>query len=270
MSMHMVLGLLGMGASGKTANEIWTSLYIECVDEENIAEKYAHLLNFIHRSPLINIANQLFVQENWQLDVNFNKLAASSFGAGAQTINYADSRKASSIINKWVSSATKKHIQDLIAAETLTADTKMVIVNAPYFKGEWETPFDPSENKWIPFHLANGKIQKDVEIMRMDDFVWYIEVPELDAKVMELPYQDSNMKMVFLLPNTVDGIVNLGSQFYNPEFLVMLKARNEKIGRRPKVLVSLPKFKVEFSMDLENALIEVNAFHISIYLNDTI
>lgn len=258
MSIHVALSLLGLGSSGKTSNEIWSSLHLDLppVSRQKLTEEFAQLLNDLHRNPLINIASELFVRDDLQCDSNFTKMASTSFGSSVQSISFADSQKAASIINEWVSTKTMSQINDLIAPDSLSTDTMMFIVNTIYFKGDWETSFDPSENHKGIFHMANGKTKNEVEMMRMDEFVRYTEISELDSKVIELPYMDSNMSMVFILPNTVNGLSTLEKQFPTFDVMAMRKAFITS-AKSPKVFVSLPKFKVEFQINLENVLKKV-------------
>lgn len=259
MSVHMALGLLGLGAAGKTSDEIWRSLHLEFADRHNITEEYSQFYSYIKRNPLINIANEIFIRDGLQFDTDFINLASSSFGSKGQSINFADTQKASSIINDWVAMRTKSQIHNMLDADTLNSDTQMVIINAIQFKGDWEMPFNPSDNTNLLFHMADGDTAKEIEVMRMDEFVSYTEFPELDAKIMELPYRESNCSMVFILPNTVNGLTSLGTKFNIFDFIAIRNALTMS-AKRPKVLVSLPKFKIEFKVDLENVLTKVQTY----------
>lgn len=46
------------------------------------------------------------------------------------------------LVNAWAKSVTKDKITDLLPQDSITVLTRMVLVNAIYFKGKWEIPFD--------------------------------------------------------------------------------------------------------------------------------
>lgn len=258
-SIFTALGLIGLGAAGKTADEIWTALHLELNERHNATYEFAFLLKQIHRNPLVKMANQLFVQDGLHIDDIFIQTALAIYGSGVKFVHFADSQQSAATINDWVSKKTNGQINDLVTSDMLNADTKMVLVNSIYFKGDWETPFDPIENTNVPFNTIDGR-SDSIEMMRMDEFVRYEEVPELDAKIIELPYQDSNTSMIFILPNTANGLRNLETKLHTFDLIAMRRSLSDNMEakKRPKVLVSLPKFKVEFNVDLENALKKVN------------
>ena len=67
--------------------------------------------------------------------------------------------------------------------------TKLVLVNAVYFKGNWMRKFDPSLTAVEPFFLGSEDKQMNVSMMHIDaEFrTGYIE--SLDARLLELPYE---------------------------------------------------------------------------------
>ena len=60
-------------------------------------------------------------------------------------------------INKWVEEHTKNKIRDLLAPGTISTDTLLVLANAIYFKGLWESQFKKELTKEASFFLQHGK-----------------------------------------------------------------------------------------------------------------
>lgn len=70
----------------------------------------------------------------------------------------------------------------------ITPDTRMVLLNAVYFKGNWAKKFEKEGTSDRTFYL-NEKSEKKVPTMFVKgDFV-YGELPDLKAKFVELPYE---------------------------------------------------------------------------------
>ena len=60
-------------------------------------------------------------------------------------------------INQWVEKKTQDKIKDLLQPGALRSDTRLVLTNAIYFKGNWETQFDKAQTKNEDFHLSPAK-----------------------------------------------------------------------------------------------------------------
>lgn len=60
-------------------------------------------------------------------------------------------------INDWVSNTTKGHIRDLLPEDSITEDTDLVLANAVYFKGLWQSRFDPANSKRDIFYTPGSQ-----------------------------------------------------------------------------------------------------------------
>ncbi|NWU18736.1 ILEUA inhibitor, partial [Cephalopterus ornatus] len=63
---------------------------------------------------------------------------------------WEDSRKQ---INGWVEERTEGKIQNLLAEGVLDSLTRLVLVNAIYFKGNWEKQFNKEGTTERPFQI---------------------------------------------------------------------------------------------------------------------
>lgn len=66
-------------------------------------------------------------------------------------------------------------------------DTALILANAVYFKGKWAKEFDPKATMDRPFHVDANTV-KDVPTMYRKGNYKYVELPEYNAKCIELPY----------------------------------------------------------------------------------
>jgi hypothetical protein len=60
-------------------------------------------------------------------------------------------------VNSWVEQQTREKIKDLLALGTVTADTRLVLTNAVYFKGKWSHPFGKEATREEDFLPAGGR-----------------------------------------------------------------------------------------------------------------
>ncbi|MDB6108540.1 MAG: proteinase inhibitor serpin [Pedosphaera sp.] len=149
-------------------------------------------------------------------------------------------------INGWVSKQTKGKIQEIIPAGSLDANTRLVLVNAIYFKGRWTTPFRTNSTAVSPFHV-NGNTQVQAPLMNMTAEFNYAEAEGL--QVLELPYVGDELSMVVLLPRDPQGLKAVEGRVSPQKLEEWLTA-----ARSQKVKVFLPKFKLEAKFDLNDTL----------------
>lgn len=82
----------------------------------------------------MHIANKVYVMQNYVIAPQYKKDAVDIFNSELQSLNFALSDASAKTINEWVESKTNEKIKDLITSDSLSGDTRMVLVNAIYFK----------------------------------------------------------------------------------------------------------------------------------------
>jgi serpin B len=89
----------------------------------------------------LEIANRVWVQADFPLLPDFTREVEKTFGAGFASADFRTRGEAArQEINGWVEKQTRDRIQNLIPAGLLNSLTRMVLVNAVYFYGAWQTP----------------------------------------------------------------------------------------------------------------------------------
>ena len=90
-------------------------------------------------------------------------------------------------INQWVEDKTKNKIQDLLQSGSVSSSTKMVLVNAIYFKGNWLTEFDKSKTQKDTFTLeSNETVQADMMTLKAEFSHGYFK--DVQARVLKVRY----------------------------------------------------------------------------------
>ena len=166
-----------------------------------------------------------------------------SFGAEIAALDF-NSPQAIATINDWVNTNTNGKIQKII--EGINPLTMLFLINAIYFKGNWQVEFDKSQTHSGIFHLPNGS-EKQVQMMyRMGEYP-YFRGERFEAT--NLPYGDGRLGMYIFLPNT-DSNLN--------EFLEDLNAENWEHWisqfRDREHDMMLPRFKLEYEVKLNDML----------------
>ena len=66
--------------------------------------------------------------------------------------------------------------------------SKLALVNAVYFNGDWQNAFDETETRAEPFYLGRDDIKVDVVMMHQNGRFNTGDIDVLDARILELPY----------------------------------------------------------------------------------
>uniref|UniRef100_A0A240PN87 Serpin domain-containing protein n=1 Tax=Anopheles epiroticus TaxID=199890 RepID=A0A240PN87_9DIPT len=248
-SISACLSLAAMGAGGLTAEQMYSVLEYGTPDsKQTVANNYKHLLARLSSDSTVNVANKIYVMQNYAVKSAFNAIATDSFRSEAESVNFADGAAAAKNINGWVEGKTNNKIKDLISPDALDELTRMVLVNAVHFKGTWTYQFDPTLTRPFPFWLSETE-SRDVPMMNIKKHFAYNNFEELGFSALELTYGGSDMTMMLLLPNERMGLGALEEKLSTLN-LAELSSQMHK----QEVEVFLPKFKVEFTRDLNEDL----------------
>jgi serpin B len=184
------------------------------------------------------------------------------YGAGLREMNFSSpeaAERSRQIINKWVEDKTNEKIKDLLPKQSVD-EAILVLTNAIYFKGFWETQFNPDSTRETVFTTQpdlstsnnSGKNhQCKVPMMFQKGMFQYYSDP--NVQVLHLPYKSKQLSMIVLLPQKNKGLV----QFTKT---LILEKLNEWLlkGQVQEVEVFLPQFKMTWLDDsLEKTLEEL-------------
>jgi len=89
-------------------------------------------------------------------------------------------------------------ITELFPPDSLTTQTRMVLVNAVALDAPWEFPFDQANTREESFTIADGTVVK-VPMMHYDEYLpsaW-----TEDYQAVELPYGGGALSMVVIVPS---------------------------------------------------------------------
>lgn len=228
-------------------------------------------LNRQVKSYQLSIANSIWGERTYELDPNFVEVVSAAYDTGAVVpANFkGDPAGETDRINAWVAERTRNRIQDLLSKDDIDSDTRLVLLNAIWFAGEWTTPFRAELTQEQDFTTLDGSVVQ-VPMMRARGFKdgryaafeadgSFFETPrygrdpgakrtpdEGGFTMLELPYRGDDLSMIVLLPMAANGL---------PALEAKLTADNlaRWVGhlQSRKVSLELPKFRAESSIDLE-------------------
>ena len=196
------------------------------------------------------VANSLWGQDQFPFLPDFLNLIARNYGAGIQLVDFTSSASceaARQAINDWVSQQTNEKIKDLLPEGMLTDLTRLVLVNAIYFKGEWQDPFTNGTAD-VPFILSGGQ-EINVPTMSRRALTPYFQGEGYQA--VALPYKGDRAEMIIVMPDP--GQFSEFEQTLDREVFDRILAGLES----GDVKLFLPKFHFDYSIDLNGSLAEM-------------
>jgi serpin B len=247
-SISTALAMTYGGARGDTAEEMNRVLHFGGQNATHPA--FAALrtsLNGIQEKGDIqlSIANALWPQQDYAFLPAYMDLIRKDYGSEIRPVNYAqDTEGARKQINRWVEQQTNQKIKDLIGQGVLNSLTRLVLVNAIYFKGNWASQFDAKDTRTAQFRLPDGNT---ADVQMMSRKARYGLAEEDNLQVLELPYEGGDLSMLVLLPSEADGLPAL-EQAISTDMLSSLGFRTQEVQ------VSLPVFKLESSFGMSETL----------------
>jgi len=195
----------------------------------------------------LNAANALWPQEGYPFLEAFLAVCQTHYGVAVTPLNYAaDPEACRRQINAWVAEQTRDKIANLIPPDVIDTVTRLVLVNAIYFKGDWTHQFEAHRTEEAPFRLpAGGDVP--VQMMAQRGMFGYAALDGLE--ILEMPYAGSDLSMVIVLPGEVDGLPAL-ERALTPTGVAGWLARLEET----EVQVLLPRFRLEAKFVLNEVL----------------
>ncbi|XP_026083769.1 leukocyte elastase inhibitor-like isoform X2 [Carassius auratus] len=271
-SISFALAMVSLGAKGNTATQIFkvlgfTNPPTHCetpvtdVSMDQIHSGFNKLMSELNKPGVpyvLSLANRLYGEQSYQFVEKFLNDIKNYYEAKLEEVDFKMNSEAARVnINKWVEGKTQGKIKDLLPQRSIDASTKLVLVNAIYFKGNWEKKFPKEATSDGQFKLNKAQT-KPVKMMYQKAEFPLAFIPELNSQVLELPYVGKNLSMLIILPNEIQdqttGLQKLEKALTYEKIMEWTKPSKM---RRQEVRVSLPRFKMEETYDMKSLLISM-------------
>uniref|UniRef100_A0A452R8P5 Serpin domain-containing protein n=1 Tax=Ursus americanus TaxID=9643 RepID=A0A452R8P5_URSAM len=251
LSISSALAMTYLGAKENTALEMEkTDFSVENLG--NVHHQFQKLLTELKKPTdayELNIANKLYGEKNFQFLQEYMDNIKKFYLTTVESVDFNNAAEETrKKINSWVESQTHEKIKNLFPKDSLTS-TILVLVNAVYFKGQWDTKFDKKNTVEKEFWL--NKVLKPVQMMKQYDVFKFSSLEGMQAKILEIPYKGKDLSMILLLPDEVDGLQKLEDQLTAEKLIEWTSSQNMSNNF---VDLYLPRFKLEETYDLKDTL----------------
>lgn len=207
-SIAVALAMTTNGARGDTAQAMEDALHIDSLATYNagmaaLTQELAALagpvtVNGKGEEIALDPANQLFGEQSFTWQKAFLTVLAKMYGAGMRTVDWMhDPEGGRALVNAWTAGQTHDRIPTILPDGSVDNTTRLVLVNALYFKAPWQSPFDQESTKQGTF-VTDGGNPVSAQLMFTDEGATYVE--GLHFRGARLPYAGGKLAMTVALP----------------------------------------------------------------------
>ena len=253
-SIYHTLMLAYFGSLGETQQELETSLGFGNLTKSEVLKTYmfdrAYQAVRERTAGLgytFKHANKLYFEQ----DLKLNECLRLALADQIELVDFKKSPEETRIsMNRWVEDATQGRIQELIPQGYVDYSTRASIVNAAYFKGQWQSQFKPKDTKFGNFYITRDQIRMVKFMVQKGSFNYYVS-EELQAHVLEMPYEGDHVSMVVILPPWKDDSLQETVRRMTPETLQGVMGEIQTgFYKVEKLDVLLPKFSIAGDLEL--------------------
>ncbi|XP_015275443.1 PREDICTED: serpin B10, partial [Gekko japonicus] len=204
---------------------------------------------------VLKTANRLYGEKTYPFLTEFMDLTKKYYHAEAQEVNFITAAdQVRSEINLWVESQTDRKIKNLLPKGAVNSETAMVLVNAIYFKGNWENRFREEQTTNADFRLSKTT-STSVQMMFLRETLPVFHISILKVTILELPYVNKELSMLILLPDDITD-ESTGLQLLEKELTYERLSiwTSSEMMEKTTVEVHLPKFRLTENYDLKTTL----------------
>ncbi|MBQ9473469.1 MAG: serpin family protein [Bacteroidales bacterium] len=236
LSIAYALSMVNDAAEGLTRKELQNTLGLGDAETADINMFYKILIDsmpMVDPKVRFHIANAIFLNQDYTLKKQFRHDMQNYYDAQAEALDFT-SPKSLGIINSWCNNHTNGMIPRIIEC----IDDPFAVsylLNAIYFKADWEYPFEESLTEADTFTTANGPIM--LPLMWNDEKYRYMNNDIFSA--VDIPYGNGEWSMTVMLPEegrSVDDVVD----YLAKDGLSLLSE-----SRYRPVYLKLPRFETE-------------------------
>ncbi|XP_031781745.1 LOW QUALITY PROTEIN: serpin B6-like [Nasonia vitripennis] len=249
LSAHVVLSMCAYGAKEKTAEEMKSALHLpasiywesfkyllKTMDVSSIDERSNEIKDrmFLKSESEIGIANKLLIDKNIVVRDSYKEAMESIFHSEITEVDFVnDGRNVIRYVNNWCAKTTCDKIREILPPKKpIEPTTKLMLLNVIYFKAYWQHKFNPALTSMDEFHID---AEKTMQVHMTEKNAFH------RTKCCRCNSNFLNYKEDFKIDSSKD--YTTGYMHTNKNIFY--------------VNLSLPKFTIETTIDLQKNLIKL-------------
>lgn len=253
-SIEQALGMTLLGAKNETAKQLQRSLsFTQELGDPRVQALAVAMKSHTEKKELeFQLANGVWIEKQGTFLESFLNGVKEGFSARLMQADFINAAQAARLeINSWVANVTKGKILDLLAPDLVTTLTRLILVNAVYFKADWATPFNETASAKADFWEVESD-KRTVTLMWKREMMQYSENSTMH--LVKMLYRGGTTSMVVVLPKKRGTLEDVEKHLTESAF-----AELQSSSRHEDVELYLPKFKVDQKQSLVEAFRRLGA-----------
>ncbi|XP_011359353.1 serpin B7-like isoform X3 [Pteropus vampyrus] len=242
LSLLYALSMILLGARGNSAQQV------EKQGIQSQLKRFLSNINTFHKDYDLSIANGLFVEKGFDIHRDYIECAEKLYNAKVEPVDFTNALgETRSDINKWIENKTNGKIKNVVLESSISSSAVMLLVNAVYFKGKWESAFIKKET--INCRFKSPKCPgKPVALMYQERKFNLSVIQDPYMQILELKYH-GGISMYVMLPESDLSQIENKLTFQN-----LMNWTNPRKMSAQYVKVFLPQFKIEKNYEIKRNL----------------
>lgn len=242
-SIQLCIALAHLGASGETANEIG---HVIGYSSNFSHAKISTLLDYLNKQDVLQIANKVYAKKGLHLNTKYETSLQNSLKSSVESIDFDQRSPAAKTISGWIEAQTNHKIKDMVKPDMINDGTKLMLVNAVYFKANWDTEF----NNARPGDFTNHDLSiSEVPMMHKQMWLPMTHLDTLASHVVKIPYANTNIAMFLVIPDTTSGLSYIEQNLDQLNFMKISTQMESTF-----MTFEMPKFEFKTGADLVEPL----------------
>ena len=249
LSVLLALGMTTNGADGTTLSSMLDVLVPQQGTLEQFNNANTHYLDSIQSlsDVQLSIANSLWLNKDVRFNQAFLDKTKKVYHAEAKNLDFS-AKSSLTTINSWVSDATRGTIKTIL--DSLDPASLLYLINAVYFKGDWDFPFTKESTYAQDFFLKDTTVK--APFMHQSTSLPYAKA--LDAQMLMMSYTNDRFALVAILPPEGTELgAWLASQKEQGTFTERMFSSVERL-KSTRMELSIPKFEASYTDSLVDEL----------------
>uniref|UniRef100_UPI0037E9C82A serpin A3-5-like n=1 Tax=Semicossyphus pulcher TaxID=241346 RepID=UPI0037E9C82A len=248
-SVSLALAALSVGARGETHQQLFSGLgynnsLLTQADVDQAFQMYLEKSNKTLNED-VSEGTAVFVDNRFKARPEFLETLRQSYSTEGFNVDFTKTTDSANTINKYVEDKTNGKIDKLV--DSLDPSTVMYLISYIYYKGKWETPFDPMLTKEDVF-MVDQNTKVPVQMMNLEKTLETYYDQAINTSVLHLPFNNS-YSMLLLLPDDMATLENALCPGHLTKWLKWMKSKTHSIF--------VPRFSIKSSYTLNNVLTEM-------------
>ncbi|XP_063307869.1 serpin B5 [Pelobates fuscus] len=203
----------------------------------------------------LKIVKRLYIENSLSCTKTFIDSTKKPYAGELESIDIqSQPEEARNKINTSIKELTDGKFENILSEGTCDENSKILMIGAAYFKGNWLYKFNESETKEVDFHISKTET-KPVQMMYLEARLSIGYVNDLKTMILDIPFTAKHVSLLILLPKNIeDDSTGLEKLEHDITYEKYVHWTNPSMMANSKVKLCLPKFKMECSYDLKDIL----------------